>query len=245
MLSVIQRALRASIEGRAERLGPFVVRYDDHNDNPFLNYAIPDDKATPTTQEVDSLIAAFREKGRRPRLEYIAPLPDVDRALEAAGFITDLELALMTVTPATFIKPEAVSGLELEHLGPDDDLWAVVSVQNAAFGATTPADRHVVERQRATLEAGGGVVLARCFGVPVGAGSFTPPKYELAEIVGVGVLAAYRRRHVATATVGALTEAVFATGATPYLQTETVNEDRLYGSLGYVTVGHLTAKSLA
>ena len=31
----------------------------------------------------------------------------------------------MTVTPAIFIKPPAVSGLELQHLGPDDDLWAV------------------------------------------------------------------------------------------------------------------------
>jgi GNAT superfamily N-acetyltransferase len=244
VLSVVQRALRASIEGRAERLGLFVARFDDHNDNPFLNYAIPDDSAAPTAQDVDSLIAAFRGRGRRPRLEYVAPLPEVDRALEAAGFITDLELALMSVTPATFIKPQVVPGLWLQHLRPDDDLWVVVSVQNAAYGETTPADRHDVESRRANLEAGGGIVLARYSGVPVGAGSFTPPKYELAEIVGVGVLPAYRQRHVASGIVSALTEAVFATGAIPYLQTETVNEDRLYGSLGYMTFGHLTAKSL-
>ena len=67
---------------------------------------------------------------------------------------------------------------------------------------------------------------------------------RLAEIVGVGVLAAYLRRHVASATAAALTEAVFTTGAIPYLQTETVNEERVYGSFGYMTVGHLTAKSL-
>ena len=127
MLTHIQRALRASIEGRAERLGPFVVRFDEDNDNPFLNYAIPDDGAAPTSQEVDSLIAAFVRRSRRPRLEYITPSPDVDRALDAAGFVTDLALALMTATPATFIKPLAVSGLELQHLGLDDDLWAVVS----------------------------------------------------------------------------------------------------------------------
>jgi ribosomal protein S18 acetylase RimI-like enzyme len=244
MLSLIQRALRASIEGRAERLGPFVVRFDDHNDNPFLNYAIPDDDAAPTSQDVDSLIAAFIGRARRPRLEYITPSLNVDRAFEAAGFVTDVELALMTATPATFIKPPAVSGLELQHMTPDDDLWAVVSVQNAAYGETAPVGQHNVDNRRTTLQGGGGVVLARYFGTPVGAGLFTPPKYELAEICGVGVLAAYRRRHIASATAAALTEAVFAAGATPYLQTETVNEERLYGSLGYMTVGHLTTTSL-
>ena len=246
MLSVIQRSLRASIEGRAERLGPFIVRFDEHSDNPFLNYAIPDEDAVPSSQDVDSLIAAFVGRRRRPRLEYLTPSPGVDQALEAAGFVTDLELAVMTATPAAFLKPPAVPGLELEHIGPydNDELWAVVTVQNAAFCETAAVSQHHVDDRRATLQGGGGMVLARYLGTAVGAGVFTPPKYNLAEIAGIGVLAAYRRRHIASAMVGALTEAVFATGATPYLQTETINEKRLYGCLGYMTVGHLTATSL-
>jgi hypothetical protein len=244
MLTVIQRALRASIESRAERLGPFLVRFDEHSDNPFLNYAVPDDGADPTSQEVNVLITAFVGRGRRPRLEYITPSLLVDRAVKAAGFVTDLELAIMTATPATFIKPPAVAGLDLKHLGPEDDLWAAVRVQHVAYGGTTPIGQHDIDSRRATLEGGGGIVLARYFGTPAGAGLFTPPKYEMAEIAGVGVLAAYRRRHIASAIAGALTEAVFTTGATPYLQTEPANEERLYGTLGYVTVGHLTLTSL-
>jgi hypothetical protein len=41
-----------------------------------------------------------------------------------------------------------------------------------------------------------------------------------------------------------LTRAVFAAGAMPYLQTETKNEQRLYGQLGYRAIGELTATSL-
>ena len=80
MLTHIQRALRASIEGRAERLGPFVVRFDEDNDNPFLNYAIPDDGAVPTSQEVDSLIAAF-DDGVGAHAWNISPHPWTSTAL--------------------------------------------------------------------------------------------------------------------------------------------------------------------
>ena len=127
-------------------------------------------------------------------------------------------------------------------MGPEDDLRPVVRVQNAAYGGTARVGQHEIDARRTTLEGGGGIVLALCSGTPAGAGLFTPPKYDMAEIAGVGVLAAYRRRHIASAIAGALSEAVFSTGATPYLQTETGNE-RLYSALGYVTVGHLIATS--
>jgi len=42
-LSIIQASLRAGIEPRGIRVGPFLVAFDPHTDNPFRNYAIPDD----------------------------------------------------------------------------------------------------------------------------------------------------------------------------------------------------------
>jgi len=54
--------------------------------------------ATPTAHDVDSPIAAFDEEAD-PQAWNIALLTDMDRALEAAGFITNLEPALMSVTP--------------------------------------------------------------------------------------------------------------------------------------------------
>lgn len=88
------------------------------------------------------------------------------------------------------------------------------------------------------------MVLARCDGAPAGAGLFTPPHEGLAEIAAVGVIPEYRRRGIASAVGAALTRAVFAAGAMPYLQTETKNEQRLYGRLGYRAIGELIATSL-
>lgn len=45
----IQSFLRAAIVRRppAVRIGPFLVSFDDHDDSPFRNYAVPDDGASP------------------------------------------------------------------------------------------------------------------------------------------------------------------------------------------------------
>jgi predicted GNAT family acetyltransferase len=59
------------------------------------------------------------------------------------------------------------------------------------------------------------------------------------------VIPEHRRRGIASAVGAALTRAVFAAGAIPYLQTETRNEQRLYGRLGYRAIGELIAASLS
>ena len=87
-----------------------------------------------------------------------------------------------------------------------------MSVQNAAYGETAPVGQHDVDN-RGQPRRGWRHRTGPILGIPVAAGLFTPPKYELAEIVGIGVLAAYRRRHIASATAGALTEAVSRIGA--------------------------------
>ena len=85
--------LKAEIESRCEpvRIGPFLMRFDRESDNRFRNYALPFDGAEPTHREVCALIAAFEERQRVPRLEYVADLaPAVWPALTAAGFIEEI-----------------------------------------------------------------------------------------------------------------------------------------------------------
>jgi hypothetical protein len=48
--SRIQSYLRfaASQQRDTERIEPFIATFNRYNDNPFLNYAIPDDNAVPS-----------------------------------------------------------------------------------------------------------------------------------------------------------------------------------------------------
>ncbi|MGH3621341.1 MAG: GNAT family N-acetyltransferase, partial [Sciscionella sp.] len=56
---------------RSERVGPFLAKFEQHNDNRFLNYAVPDDDCRPSVAQVEALIVAFHAHQRIPRLEYV------------------------------------------------------------------------------------------------------------------------------------------------------------------------------
>ncbi|MFD7943666.1 GNAT family N-acetyltransferase, partial [Streptomyces sp. NPDC059744] len=72
------------------RIGPFTVRHNPDWQLKYANYAIPDQGAEPTAADVQALIAAFRERDRMPRLEYLpGGAPAVEPALRAAGFTVE------------------------------------------------------------------------------------------------------------------------------------------------------------
>ncbi|MEU4739307.1 GNAT family N-acetyltransferase [Actinosynnema sp. NPDC023658] len=243
MLTRIQAALRDAVRADAERVGPFLIRFDAHSDNPFMNYAVPDEGAAPTGAEVDALVAAFRARSRTPRLEYLRPSPVVDAALEAAGFAVDQLLPVMAIDDLT--APPRPAGLTVEAVTSDDDLLAVSVVQNTAFGVGGTAGAEDVARQRSLLRDGGVVVLARWDGVPAGAGACTAPHYDLSQVAGIAVLPEFRRRGVASAVCADLTARVFDSGCTPFLETEPDGKvTRLYGPLGYRTIGHSASVTL-
>lgn len=102
----IQSYLRfaASQHRETKQIGSFLATFDRHSANPFLNYAIPDNDATPSSTDVIALIAAYNRRKRQPRLEYITELaPAVEEALIAAGFTVEGRLPLMTLHSATFL----------------------------------------------------------------------------------------------------------------------------------------------
>jgi hypothetical protein len=117
--------LRALMASRARGVGPFLVSFDAHDPGPFRNYAVPDDHARPTADEVDRLTASFRDRHRVPRLEYLPDVsPAVEPALRAAGFRPERWLPVMTCPPERWVTPSPPRGVELRLAVADRDLAA-------------------------------------------------------------------------------------------------------------------------
>lgn len=240
----IQTYLRAVADLRrdAERVGPFLAAFDLHSDNPYRNYALPDDGAEPAPVDVRALIGAFERRDRAPRLEYVpTAAPAVQGALLAAGFAVEQRMPLMTVTPDMARDLPVPPGVELSMPADTEGLRAAASAQNVAYGEPTTTD-HDVERLRITLAAGGIVVLARdaASGEAVGAGLCSASVDGVTEVAAIGVVPAYRRRGVAGAICDRLVREAFAAGlTTPFLMPAGADEERIYVRAGFTRVSEI------
>jgi ribosomal protein S18 acetylase RimI-like enzyme len=205
---------RAAAAGRTtERVGPFLATFSPHSDNPYLNYAVPDDGARPADADVAGLTAAYRKRDLVPRLEFLADTaPEAETALRAAGYTVELRIPLMLCPPPALVTPPVPDGIELVVPESDVDLMAMLTAQHEAFEDTGPVD---ADGARAWLEKGGLFVYARDArtGEPAGGGSAEAVADGTTEIAGIGVRAAYRRRGIGAAITAWLTGAVHERGA--------------------------------
>lgn len=244
MIETIQSYLRvaASHQRDTEQIGSFLATFSRSSDNSFLNYAIPDDSATPSPADVAALIVAYEKRSRKPRLEYVAQLaPAVEGVLVDAGFCVEGHLPLMICTPESAQSLPIPPGIELILPGSDADLLATITVQNEAYGAPLPA-ASAIANLRNSLEAGGIAVLARMMatGEPAGAGVCTVPSYQTTEIAGIGVRSAFRRRGVAGALTTRLVQEAFAAGVTlPFLMAAQEAERRIYTRAGFFAISEI------
>jgi GNAT superfamily N-acetyltransferase len=244
MESRIQSYLRiaASHQRKTAQVGPFLATFSSSSDDPFLNYAIPDDNATPSPTDVQDLIIAYETRSRQPRLEYVSQLaPAVERVLLDAGFGVEGNLPLMTCLPGSEKLLPVPPGVELILPVTDDDLLATVAVQHEAYGAPPP-DAAAIDRLRTSLAAGGIAVLARIIatGEPIGAGVCTVPTDRTTEIAGIGVRTDFRRRGVAGAIVSRLVrEAIYAGITLPFLMAAQAAEARIYQRAGFIEIGKI------
>jgi ribosomal protein S18 acetylase RimI-like enzyme len=234
----IQAYLRSSVGRRdTERVGPFLATFTRSNDNPFRNYAIPDDGVIPSPGEVAALASAYVRRARKPRLEYLPGIaPAVEEALLAGGFTVEGCLPLMTCTPGQEHDLAVPPGIELVLASGDDELLAAAIVQQEAYEGTLPGPEDV-ERLRTTVAAGGRVVLARAeaSGEPAGAGLYSPPHDGVTEIAAIGVRVPFRRRGIAAALAVRLAKEAFKAGVTiAFLMAEHETEARIYVRAGYV-----------
>lgn len=214
-LHLQQYVRHAASRGRdTERIGPFLATFDPHNDNPYLSYAIPDDGAQPTADDVAALIAAYERRDRVPRLEYLpAVAPEAEAALLDGGLTVEARLPVMTCTPGHVVDLGSPPGIALAVPATDEELLAMAAAQMAAFGEPPP-DPAGVTRTRAALQDGMLAILARddASGAVVGGGVATAPGDGVTEVAGIGVVASFRRRGIAGAITARLTRDGFAAG---------------------------------
>lgn len=221
--------------GKALRLGPFLALFDPASDNRYRNYAVPDDGAIPGPDELATLTDAFLQRGRLPRLEYVPELsPELLPLLNAAGFTAEGLLPLMSCAPSDLRAVPAPEGFSLSMVEGSDDLLAAADVQNAAYGEGAAGEADIA-RLRATIEKGGAVALARSAdGSAAGAALFGSPAAGSAEIAGLGVAEAFRRRGIGAALTALLTAEAHSRGLShPFLMAAGEDEERLYARIGF------------
>jgi ribosomal protein S18 acetylase RimI-like enzyme len=242
-LARVQDAVRADAERSREvvRAGPFVATFTRDSRNPFLNYAIPEQGATPSAAEVEALAAAFAERSLPPRLEYVPELaPAVEPALLAAGFVVETRTPLMRLdTPPVLAEPEGFELLEARDAG---TIRAALTVQHEAYGEDEPPDDRRVAAFRRSLDRGALLVLAREAATqePAGAGQCTVPVDGATELAGVGVRPAFRRRGIAQAVTARLAAAMHARGADlVFLMAAGGAEARIYERAGFIRIGEV------
>ena len=243
MQSRIQSYLRVvAPTGRDElQVGPFQATFHPKSTNPYLNYAIPRDAAEPTQQEVVALISAYRQRGRRARLEYVGDLaPRVEQALLARGFQIEGRLPLMAFGGSDIAKVQPPEGIDLVIPTTDEDLYAMATVQAEAYGEEVP-DLGIVADRRTALDHGSLAMVARNLDTKiVAAGSSSPIRDGLSEIAGIGVIPAQRRRGIATALAQRLAIELMTRGADlPWLMAAGDSEQHAYERAGFVVIGEI------
>lgn len=233
---------RAAAAGRStEQIGPFLATFSRESDNPFLNYAIPDDGAAPERSDVDELVYAYERRKLLPRVEFMAETaPDAEQALLAAGWSVERRIPVMLCPPGSALAVPAPAGVELVVPGTDEEVRAMVAAQYEAFDEPPEVPDSAIASTHEQLRAGGFAVLARdsVTGEPAGGGVAEAIVDGATEVAGIGVRAPYRRRGIGVALTAFLTAAAHEAGArTVFLTPAGVAEQRLYARAGYAPAG--------
>ncbi|WP_326767294.1 GNAT family N-acetyltransferase [Streptomyces sp. NBC_01591] len=221
------------------RVGPFTIRYNPNWSLKYANYAIPDQDAEPTAEDLDTLIAAFREHDRLPRLEFLpGSAPAVEPALLAAGFTVENRAPIMACAPGELLTPKPVDSLTITEPATDAEFDAAALVQHHGYGGTGEPEGGVAEWLRTAARGGGVAALATVDGVPAGAGGCSVPVDGLTELAGLAVADAYRRRGIGAALSAQLTATAFERGClVVWLEPGDADAERIYAGIGYRRVG--------
>ncbi|MBV1853781.1 GNAT family N-acetyltransferase [Catellatospora tritici] len=216
----------------------FVCGFDPDSTSPYLNYATPLPGAAPADDDVRELIAAFRERGLLPRLEF-APgaAPAVAPALYAAGFTVEQTHEFLVCTPDTFTSPHGGPLAETPHS--DDDFLSIDAALSEAFTGEFASSAGGAARLRRLQDGGGAVRFVRApDGTCAGGATCAPTAVGTAELAGVGTRPPYRGRGVAAAVTAAVAAAMFTQGAASvWLEYSGDGSRRVYERLGFRPTG--------
>ncbi|MET7493752.1 GNAT family N-acetyltransferase [Streptomyces sp900116325] len=221
------------------RIGPFTVRHNPDWQLKYANYAIPDQGAEPTAADVQALIAAFRERDRMPRLEYLpGGAPAVEPALLAAGFTVENRAPILACAPADLLPPKPVDALVITEPATDAEFDAAARVQHHGYGGTGEPEGGEAAWLRNAAAGGGVAALATVDGVPAGAGGCSVPVDGLTELAGLAVADTFRRRGIGAALSAHLTATAFARACrVVWLEPGDADVERIYAGIGYRRIG--------
>ncbi|WP_329161450.1 GNAT family N-acetyltransferase [Streptomyces sp. NBC_01717] len=221
------------------RIGPFTVRHNPDWQLKYANYAIPDQGAEPTAADVQALIAAFRERDRMPRLEYLpGGAPAVEPALLAAGFTVENRAPILACALGDLLPPKPVDALVIAEPATDAEFDAAARVQHHGYGGTGEPEGGEAAWLRDAAAGGGVAALATVDGVPAGAGGCSVPVDGLTELAGLAVTDTFRRRGIGAALSAHLTATAFARGCrVVWLEPGDADVERIYAGIGYRRIG--------
>lgn len=221
------------------RIGPFTVRHNPDWQLKYANYAIPDQGAEPTAADVQALIAAFRERDRMPRLEFLpGGAPAVEPVLLAAGFTVENRAPILACALGDLLPPKPVDALVIAEPATDADFDAAARVQHHGYGGTGEPEGGEAAWLRDAAAGGGVAALATVDGVPAGAGGCSVPVDGLTELAGLAVADTFRRRGIGAALSAHLTATAFARGCrVVWLEPGDADVERIYAGIGYRRIG--------
>ena len=221
---------------------------------PFYARPRQDRSSDPTTNEILAVLARQRELKVPRTLEWVhESAPTLAEAARAAG-MTVQQCPMLVLESLT--EPPRANG-EVRLMDADDpELEAVHAAIDVAFGTpgTAVGEPGVPQRDAAASLPGaalgmGFTVDALRAGRTVRVGAFAPdagavgggshnPRDEVSEIVGVGVLPAFRRRGLAAAAAHLLARHALEHGVTTvFCGAESIDVARVYERVGFRRIG--------
>ncbi|MFF2008175.1 GNAT family N-acetyltransferase [Streptomyces sp. NPDC058195] len=221
------------------RAGPFTVRYNPVWSLKYANYAIPDQDAEPTAEDIDALVAAFRAHDRLPRLEFLpGAAPAVEPALLAAGFTVENRAPVMACAPGELRTPKPVADLAITEPATDAEFAAAALIQHHGYGGTGEPEDGPAQWLRTAAKGGGVAALATLDGLPVAAGGCSVPVGGLTELAGLAVADTHRRRGIGAALSAHLTATAFERGCrVVWLEPADEAVERIYAGIGFNRIG--------
>jgi ribosomal protein S18 acetylase RimI-like enzyme len=244
----------ARSRARAELIGPLVLFVPVGPGFPYYARPRPGRRLTATAADVRSARARQRELLLPESFEWVErTAPDMASAAAAAGL--DVHAHPLLVLGSLAAAPRVPEQIRVGIVAPaDPDLilaWAVPRVAFAYPGmdvgaaAATERDKAAADHDAGTIELlrdrlrSGRSVLATASGPdgPLAAGSYQLDD-GVAEITGIGVLPASRRRGLGGAVTHALAADALARGArTVFLSATDAAVARVYARLGFREIG--------
>lgn len=196
------RTTQAIAAGRdVTHVGAFLAAIHPTSELVWLNFAVPRSTSGQPVraQDIASLRALFRARGRRLRFEFYETLwADLGRLLERCGLVLEGRMPLMLCSPGSFRDSSApqVRVDDLTAEAGDPEIAEFLATGKRGFGLeAAQVEPHEIAEQRRHLRDG----VYRCAygrveGRMVGVGTLAAGNDELA---GIATLPAARRRGVA------------------------------------------------